>query len=88
MLTRFRLSSLEGSSSKGSSVKMDAGVSKVSREHQLNSTTKTKRGSGQRVNDLGIFEAVSSRSKLEREYRKYNGLYKGEKYAQTKQCLP
>ena len=35
-------------------------------------------------NDLGIFEAVSSRSKLRREYREYNSLYRKEKYAQTK----
>ena len=29
-----------------------------------------------RSNDLGIFEGVSSRSKLEIQYRKYNGLYR------------
>ena len=29
-----------------------------------------------RSNDLGIFEGVSSRSKLELQYRKYDGLYR------------
>ena len=40
---------------------------------------KTKRDLRQGVNDLGIFEAVSSGSKLEREYRKYAGLYRERK---------
>ena len=41
--------------------------------------TKTKRDLRQGVNDLGIFKAVLSRSKLEREYRKYAGLYRERK---------
>ena len=65
-----------GFSSRGSSVKMDTGGSRISKEHRLNSTTKTKRDPETRNNDLGIFEGVLSRSKLEREYRKYNRLYK------------
>ena len=60
---------------KGLSIKTDTRVSKVLRKRRLNSTTKTKRDPRQGVNDLGIFEAVSSRSKSEREYRKYTGLY-------------
>ena len=63
---------------------MDAGVSRVLRECRLNSTTKTKRSPGQGVNDLGIFEAVLSRSKLESRYRKYDGLYKGRECTWTK----
>ena len=43
---------------------MDARGSKVSEEHQLNSTTKTKRDPDIGSNDLGIFEGGSSRSKL------------------------
>ena len=39
----IELSLPEGSSFKGLSIKMDTRVSKVSRECQLNSTTKTKR---------------------------------------------
>ena len=31
---------------------------------------------GKGFNDLGIFEVVSSRSKLEEKYRQYDGLYK------------
>ena len=45
-------------------------------EHPLNSTTKTKRDPEVRSKDLGIFEGVLSRSKLRREYRKYEGLYR------------
>ena len=67
---------------------MDAGVLRVLRECQLNSMTKTKRVPRQGINDLGIFEVVSSRSKLEREYRKYDGLYRKGKCARTKQRLP
>ena len=61
---------------RGSSVKTDAGGSKVSEERRLNSTTKTKRDLGQEAYDLGIFEGVSSRSKLGTRYRKYVGLYR------------
>ena len=63
---------------------MDAGGSKVSEESRLNSTTKTKRSPRQGVIDLGIFEGVSSRSKLELQYREYDGLYKKGKCARTK----
>ena len=55
---------------------MDAGGSKVSRERRLNSTTRTKRDLRQGSDDLGIFEGVLSRSKLEIRYRKYDGLYR------------
>ena len=72
---------------KGSSIKMDTGVLKVLRKRRLNSTTKTKRDPRQGVNDLGIFEAVSSRSKLEREYRKYTGLYR-ERKVHMDQVMP
>ena len=49
---------------------------RVSKERRLNSTTKTKRSPETRINDLGIFGRVLSRSKLKREYRKYKGLYR------------
>ena len=54
------------------------------RKRRLNSTTKTKRDPGTRDNDPGIFKGVSSRSKLERQYRKYNGLYRKGESARTK----
>ena len=38
--------------------------------------TKTKRDLGSKDQDLGIFKGRSSRSKLKRKYRKYNGLYR------------
>ena len=63
---------------------MDTGDLKVSEEHRLNSTTKTKRSPKTRSNDLGIFKGVSSRSKLERQYRKYDSLSRREGCAQTK----
>ena len=66
---------------------MDARGSMVSRKHRLNSTTKTKRDPEARSNDLGIFERVLSRSKLRREYRKYEGLYRKGK-ARTDQVMP
>ena len=40
-----------------------------------------------RSNDLGIFEGVSSRSKLERQYRKYDGLYRKGRM-RTDQVMP
>ena len=63
---------------------MDAGGSKVSREHRLNSTMKTKRDEETRSNDLGIFKGVLSRSKLRNEYRRYESLYREEECARTK----
>ena len=76
--------SLKGFSNEGLSVKTDTGGSKVSRERQLNSTTKTKRDSEMRSNDLGIFEGVLSRSKLRNGYRRYESLYREEECARTK----
>ena len=51
----------------------------ISREHRLSSTTKTKGDPRWRTNDLGIFEVVSSRSKLENKYRKYDSLNRERK---------
>ena len=63
----------------GLGIRTDTGVSKVSREHRLNSTMKTKRNPRHGFNDLGIFEGVLSRSKLGRKYRKYDSLYRKRK---------
>ena len=78
---------LLGSSWKGLSIKTDARVLKVSRKRRLNSTTKTKRDPRQGINDLGIFEAVLSRSKLRRNYRRLDGLYRKRKVC-TDQVTP
>ena len=72
---------------RGSSVKTDAGDSKVSEERRLNSTTKTKRGPRQGVMTLVYSREISSRSKLGIRYRKYIGLYK-ETRRRTDQVTP
>ena len=48
---------------------------------------KTKRDLRQRVDDLGIFEVVSSRSKLRGDYRRYDGLNRKRKMC-TDQVTP
>ena len=61
---------------RGSSVKTDAGGSRVSEERRLNSTTRTKRGPRQGAMTLVYSREISSRSKLRTRYRKYVGLYR------------
>ena len=63
---------------------MDARDLKVSEERRLNSTTRTKRDPRQGAMTFGIFEGVSSRSKLGGQYRKYDDLYRKGECAWTK----
>ena len=65
MQTRSDKGSLKGSSFEDLNVETNVRGSMVSREHRLNSTTRTKRDSEAKDKDLGIFKVISSRSKLE-----------------------